>query len=206
MAHPSFDYAALSTLNLWLMTDSHVHHALQGPSQSGKLDAIARAAPRFGYSHELNTKHDAGRGLLRFQPALDVIDKLDAESFAEDTVKSMRDVSDQLSSQYGNENVFSATTKLLWLKFRYPIIIYDERIATVLGTRLTRDYYDQWQARFKYHEQSVADACLSLVDALTYVCDPDVATKEFVAKVSTSTWFQHRAFGSYLTFMGRNAV
>ncbi len=205
MPHPTFDYAALSTLNLWLMTDSHIHDALQMDCRDGKLNAIRRGAPRFAYSRELDAKYDVDCGLARFEPALNVIDDLKIETFRTNTHDSVLDVSRQLSTKYGNNNVFAATTKLLWLKFRHPIIIYDERAADSLGVKLTTKYYDQWQARFEYHRPSVTDACEGLLGALQYVYDPSIATKTYVQELAAENWFQHRVFGSYLTFMGRNA-
>lgn len=205
MTAPSLKYAALATLNLWLMTDSLVHKDLNNGTKIEKLDAIARGASRFGFWHELDPKYDEGVGLPSFQSALDVIDGLTPNEFTEDATKSINKISIQLSLRYGNRNVVSATSKLLWMKFRSPIVIYDKDAALALGTRLLWEYYDQWHARFAVYEQGVIAACHSLQDVIEYVYDPVVATSKYIADLSGSGWFRSRVFGTYLTNIGRAA-
>lgn len=187
------------------MSDAQIHQSMNSGSTAEKLDAIAMGASRFRFSQELKRMYDQDIGLPRFQPALNVIDSLTVDSFSPNTAESILHTARQISAHYGNENVVSATTKLLWMKFRFPIIIHDKNAEIALGTKLLHDYYDQWKSRFDYYEQSVIDACSALNNVLEYVYDPAIATSAFVSNIAASTWFQYRVFGTYLTNIGRHS-
>lgn len=205
MAAPSLKYAALATLNLWLLTDSSVHKELNDGTDREKLAAIARGANRWGFEHELQSIHDEGAGLVRFQPALDLIDGLRLQDFEDEPTTTIAKTARLLSLRYGNGNVVSATTKLLWMKFRSPIIIYDSKAGLALGANLLRKFYDQWHARYAVHRAEILDSCNALQDVLDYVSDPGIASADFVRDLAAENWFQQRVFGNYLTNIGRSA-
>lgn len=205
MAAPSLKYAALATLNLWLLTDASVHADLNSGSDEEKLAAIARGADRWGFDHILKAKHDEETGLARFQPALELIEGLRLQDFDEDPTTTITKTAQRLSLRYGNGKVLSATTKLLWMKFRSPVIVYDANAELALGTDLLRRFYDQWYARYAVYKTDILDACNSLQDVLDYVCDPAIASADFVRDLAAESWFQQRVFGTYLTNIGRNA-
>ena len=204
MSSPTLDYAALSTLNLWLMTDSSLHEMLNHGDRVEKLEALRRGSSRFSYAKELPSKFDEKHGHQRFEPVLNVIEQLSPEAVTQDVEACLHNAARKISSKYGNLQVYSATTKIMWLKFRSPVIIYEPTAADALGVKLTGEYFDRWKDRFRYYRQSVSDACLSLVDALQYVYDPETATREFVEELAAKAWFQQRVFGAYLSFIGRN--
>lgn len=205
MAAPTLKYAALATLNLWLMTDASVHADLNNGSNEKKLAALARGAHRWGFDSELLGCHEEGTGLARFQPALAFLDGLELPDFEGDVTTIITKTAHRLSLRYGNRNLVSATTKLLWMKFKSPIIVYDADTELALGTDLLRRFYDQWHARFAVYESEVLDACESLQHVLNYVCDPEISSAEFVQNLAAESWFQQRVFGSYLANIGRNA-
>lgn len=205
MAAPSLKYAALSTLNLWLLTDASVHADLNNGSNDEKLAAIARGADRWGFYRELDAEHDEGMGLARFQPALDLINGLRAQDFEEDSTTTITQIAHRLSLRYGEGNVLSATAKLLWMKFRSPIIVYDPNAELALGTDLLTKFYDQWYSRYAVYQTDILDACNTLQHVLDNVCDPTVASADFVGNLAAESWFQQRVFGTYLTNIGRSA-
>jgi len=188
------------------MTDSLNHRVLNGEAQNEKLDAIARGASRFRFERELSSAHDLDVGIPRFQPSLEIIDNVTMNEIEANPVEAIIQTSRRLSSRYGNDVVISATTKLLWMKFRYPIVIFDGYTETALGTKRIREYFDQWNARYVHYEQSVIEACDILSDSLQFTCDPKVATTEFVVELASADWFRRRVFGTYLYNIGRYAV
>jgi hypothetical protein len=200
----TFDFAALTYLNYWLDADRHIHAALQSDSTTDKLAALKKAAAQFRIARNLHKQYDVGRGLPRYGPVLEIIDSLTARDFTVDLAQSVIDVRDRLSSAYGDRDVLSATTKLLWVKIQTPIIIYDSQARTAIGTPDgdLSAYYESWGSQYSDHESDITDACSRLTGVLSYIIDHSVATKSYVDSVAQTQWFKQRVFDIYLWHVG----
>ena len=205
MAKPTLKYAANATLNCWLIADRRLHLAVNSGSREEKLKAISEAASRNKVARELNKKYDVGNGLSRYEPVLDAIDGLTPADFSNNPIETVLMVRDKLFSRYGNQDVDSATTTLLWVKVRAHIIIYNQHAQIALGTPNLREFYEHWTARFSYHEKSIIEAARSLHNILEFVYDPDVATSDYVSELAESKWFHYRIFDNHLRNIGHNA-
>jgi hypothetical protein len=204
MPQTTVNYAALRWLNSWLEADSRLYHQVSHGTHSQKLEAVNEAATRFRIARNLSTQYDTSLGLARYQPALAVIDNLTPEDFVGDLTANVLRIRDKLKSAYGGRNVLSATTKLLWLKLRSPIIIYDQQARDALGTRPgdLESFYDEWRRMFELSKPAIVDAVASLVDVLDYTVDPQTATRDYVLEFRTADWFLERVFDTHLWNLG----
>lgn len=147
----SFYEAAIQALEGWLKGNVHHHKTLAIGSENEKLTALNMAAKGYKIIRNFVKDYDERIGLQRLAPVLEIIDPLKAEDFSEDLVGQILEVRTKLSASYGNRYLLtSATTKFLWIKFRSPIIIYDEQARKALKTAThdLRSYYDAWQSRY----------------------------------------------------------
>jgi hypothetical protein len=136
MPKTQFKYYALHYLNLWTSQDRECCEALARSDKKEKLRTLAKAAVSYGIARNLRTRYDEGKGLLRLDPILKIVDRLDRADFRGDKFhSSIESVRRRISQQYGGRNVLFATTKFLWLKLQSPIIIYDSRARKALEVR-----------------------------------------------------------------------
>lgn len=131
-----FKYCALHYLNQWLTHDRKYYDGLSGKDEATKLEALNKAAVFYRVSRNLPDRYDVRKGLLRFKPVLDVLDSLSPTNFEGDALlPGILGVRDQISAQYGKRGVLSLTTKFLWLKIRWPIVIYDSKARAAVGAK-----------------------------------------------------------------------
>ncbi len=206
MRTSSLKYAALNFLNLWLDADRRLHTTVNSGSRSDKLAALGEAASRFRIARGFRLAHDTELGLERFEPILNLIDDLRSDDFTDTLTDSVLAVRDQISSLYGGTNLLSATTKFLWLKLRFPIVIYDRQARLALGTRGgdLHAYYDAWFDRYAKLRDEIATASLSLVDLGDYTCEPATANPTFLSSLVGEEWFHQRVFDIHLWNIGQN--
>lgn len=205
---PTFDYFALRYLNQWLEHDSIYSEQLKSDSFEVRLKGFSTACTFYGIARNLPKKFDLGVKLRRYEPALKLLDKFDADSLKQskplDVINAQLAFEMQLSKIYGGDRVISLMTKILWLKYQTSVIIYDSRAKNTLGFKsddLAR-YTIKWLEEFLTHEQEIVQSCKRLKDVQKYSINPQLATKEYVSNVSSQTWFQERVFDMYLWHHG----
>jgi hypothetical protein len=204
MATTTFEYCSLSYLNLWLKDDKNYCDALATGNRSEKLSALRSAAFTYRIARTL---HSSLTGPARYESLLDIIDSQEPIQFENDIVKEIRNVAARISVKYGHRNVLSATTKFLWIKIKQPILIFDSRARNALGIRNNNgleDFYDKWRAGFENNKTAIVNACSKLPEMNKYALDQEVATKDYIRKISNKTWFHERVFDIYLWNKGGN--
>lgn len=207
--HVGFEYCALRYLNMWLSNEREACEALAGDDVQVKLDALAKFAVAYGIARNLPTRHDRGEKLLRFQPVLEIIDEYTADDFqGTSLVENVKLVNSLISKRYERGSVLSLTTKLLWLKVKSPIIIYDQQARAALNTKYgeIEAFYSLWRQQFEKNKSRIEDACESLPDVHKYSIDPGFGSREYVAGISSQAWFQERVFDIYLWHTGANKL
>lgn len=201
----SWEYFSLHYLDMWLRHDRFYHESLNIGTREEKLISIKKAATYYKVARNLPREHDEEIGRARYEPLLEVIDKVSASDFSGDTVKSIRKVHKRISNAYGDRGVLSITTKLLWLKIRHPIIIYDSQARKALNT-VDGDlsgFYEAWRTEFEAHSNAIATVCSKLSSVSKYSCDQTIATSAYVRAISAQPWFQERVFDVYLWHEGQ---
>lgn len=200
----SLEYLSLHYLNLWLKHDKPYYEAITLGSQSEKLKAINKALAFYKVARNLPTKYDIEKNHERYEPILKIIDAVDSSDFSNDVVWSIEKVQKKISRAYGDRGVLSITTKLLWLKVRDPIIIYDSQARKALGTEdgNLSAFYNEWRNQYELHRKEILSACAKLSNVAKYSCDMKISTPKYIDEISSSNWFQERVFDVYLWHKG----
>jgi hypothetical protein len=196
----SFHFAALHYLNLWLAKEQRIHIGFQEHEPRKRLAAIAAGAAHFRVARTL-PKMDEERE--RYRGVLDILDGIKLEDVKETPVHVVSTITSEISSKYRNASVLSFTTKMLWLKFRSPIIIFDRQASNALKLKTSdfTEYWNRWQERFQQQQAEIEGACCLLVNVLPYVVDTSVTESE-VQALSRERSFHERVFDSYLWHHG----
>lgn len=207
MAAKTFEYCSLHYLNLWLTYDRGYCEALANGNRSEKLTTLKNAGGAYSVGRNLPSKYDEKKGLDRYEPVLDIIDPLKPEDFKNDPVKKILEIERKISEKYGNRSVLSLTTKFLWIKIKWPILIYDSQARSAIDTEdgALDAYYEKWRKEFKTNQGEIIEVCSKLPDMNKYVVNQEIGTKEYIREISDKTWFHERVFDIYLWNKGSNA-
>jgi len=200
----SFEYFSLHYLDMWLKHDRLYHDSINNGTREEKLNAIKKALAYYKVARTLPKEHDETTGCDRYGPILKIIDKVVASDFSTNPVKSILKVREKISKAYGGRNVLSVTSKLLWLKIRDPIIIYDSQARKALDTPggNFQLFYDEWQNKYEEHSHAIDNACSKLSKVAKYAYDQTTATPIYVKNISAQPWFKERVFDTYLWHKG----
>lgn len=201
----SLEYFSLHYLDMWLKHDRLYHEALNNGTRDEKLSSITKAMSYYKVARNLPKECDEGNGCKRYEPILGIIDKVVISDFSDNTLKSISKIQSKISKAYGGKSVLSVTTKLLWLKIRSPIIIYDSQARKALNTPDgdLPSFYSAWRAGFETHREDIVTVCEKLRKVAKYAYDQTTATPSYVQQISDQPWFQERVFDMYLWHQGQ---
>jgi hypothetical protein len=201
----SLEYYSLHYLDMWLKYDRLYHEALNNGTCDEKLSSIKMATTYYKVARNLPKECDEGNGRKRYEPILDIIDKVVVSDFSDNTLKSISKIQSKISKAYGGKGVLSVTTKLLWLKIRSPIIIYDSQARIALNTPDgdLPSFYSAWRAKYDTHRKDIVTVCAKLSKVAEYAYDQTTATPSYVQKISVQPWLQERVFDMYLWHQGQ---
>ncbi len=207
MATMTFEYCSLHYLNQWLSYDMGFCNALASNDKKKKLDALKKASAFYRIARNLPAKYEEKKGLARYEPVLEIIDVLTPRNFEDNPVQEIRKIEKRISQIYGR-GVLSLTTKILWIKIKHPILIYDSRARIALKTKNgdLESYYVAWRDDFKVHQQEIAAACAKLPDLYKYSVNQDIGTNDYIKMISSELWFHERVFDIYLWNKGNNGT
>ncbi len=205
MKNITFEYCSLHYLNWWLSHDMGYCQALDKGDEVEKFAALKQVATHYSIARNLPTAFDVNKGFTRYEPILKIIDSPNLALFKSgDLVKEIIDTSKLISNEYGGDNKLSLTTKFLWMKFKHPILIYDQRARNFLNTSDgdLDGYYKKWHAEFEAHQKEIVAACSKLPSLHKYAVDQEIGTKEYIDQISSKPWFHERVFDTYLWHRG----
>ena len=121
-----------------------------------------RALHEYGIARNCGTKPERDAGKNRFEPLFDVIDAVRNLDGFDDPIDAVAHVREELKDFYGR-TLFVAASKILWFKFKSPIVICDSLTMNALGLRGNQrgyeKFYPLWRERFKEDEAVIAKAC-----------------------------------------------
>jgi hypothetical protein len=115
-------------------------------------------------------------------------------------------LTDELKKKIGSANI-SAASKLLWLSFRDPFIIYDSRADYALRQGFNarfdgyREYAAAWRNAYAKHEAAIAKAVEELPKARVFMRSEPPLDHE-ILRTARETWFKERVFDTFLWEMG----
>ena len=203
MRNHNFKYSALRYLDQWLSRDKYFCSEFRAAARPTRLIALRRAAAFYGVSRNLPKEFDSAERLGPLLSILDSVNRDDFEGGREST--AVLEARRRIAERYGDRGVLSLTTKMLWLKFRTPLVIYDSQARNALGTKAgdLEGYVHIWRKTFEAKHPEISDACESLVTVRDYCLDPGVATAGYIKELAEQRWFQERVLDNYLWNRGR---
>jgi len=150
-----------------------------------RLKALQRCAGYFRIARKFPTRFDIERGIPRLDPVLVILDTLPARLRADRLVDIVDLTSQRLATAYGRKGLLSAATKLLWLIYRDPVILYDSQVRASLGVRAGdyAAYVRRWHALYSRHAVEIRSAA-------SRIRIPGVPSER--------EWFRRRVFDIYL--------
>jgi len=195
----TFEYCSLSYLNQWLSWDMKFFEVLNGRDRHEKLKTLKEAATFYKVARNLPKAYDEQKGYKRYEPLLDVLETIKIktkDSF--NLISTINEFNKKISAAYGGRNTLSLSTKMLWLKYRNPFIIYDSRAREALGSRDgdLEDYFYRWQEAYKANAEEVKRVCKKLPDLYKYTSEK--TTKKYIKSIIDEQWFRDRVFDIYL--------
>ena len=158
-----FEFCSLHYLNQWLSKEHVFCEAIGSIDRATRLEAISSAAKFFKVARNLPLEHENGKG--RYTPVLKLLDGISVPSVIEKGyVSSVERLRNKISKAYGEREVLSFASKILWVKIKSPVIIYDKQARQALGTDDGdyREYCRQWWETYAGHEKAIGNACGSL--------------------------------------------
>ncbi|MBE3794222.1 hypothetical protein [Vibrio parahaemolyticus] len=206
---PSFNYFSLKYLNQWLQHDSIYCEQLNSSCVTTQLKGFGSACKFYGIARNLPLEHDEKKGVPRYLPAVVTLNNFDfsqlLNSELSGKIQAQLNFENELSEKYGGEKrVLSLVTKILWLKHRSSVIIYDSRAKKALGYKGDdlAEYTAKWFKAFDEYRSAIEDCCTNLEYVVDFSIDPEVATKEYVRNITSKQWFHERVFDMYLWHYG----
>jgi len=202
---PDFKFCAIHYMEQWFCKEEALRLSLRNPDSESRLVGLAHAARFFAVARTLPRRFDVEIGVRRYEPLLEVMDEIkdrqiDSES-PEEIVEVFRS---ELSARYGGKDVLSLATKVLWLLFRDPIIIYDSRVRSALASPVADfpTYVERWLSHYDVHRSSIREACATLPELHQYIECGSRLSREDVLAVCNEDWFQKRVLDIYLWHQG----
>jgi hypothetical protein len=106
----------------------------------------------------------------------------------------------RIGERYGNRDLLSAATKLLWLFHRESVVIFDSQARVALGAT-HRDYdayLGRWRDEFARTEPAIRKACRALPGRRSAMSLTDEVSADHVREVSRQEWFRMRVLDIHL--------
>jgi hypothetical protein len=201
----NLEYCAQHFLQQWIANEKRLYAVLNGNGPSGVLDSLSEAITYFQVARSLPRKYDVERGLRRYEPLLRAFHELPQSStYDNDFVELVDRFQRRIGSSYGGRNLISLSSKLLWLRFRDPFIIYDSRVRGALKLTSTDygEFVERWLSSFEQYESQIARVCSFLPSILRYLVADSEAVEDEVAADCSEPWFHRRVFDIFLWHEG----
>ena len=206
-----FNFFALKYLDFWLGSDRQFFMEMANPEKKKRCQAAIDIAKEYKIIRGLRRDPETKLKKDRLEPVIDVLDRLQGVNFDKiNYISLVAEVRQNLEAIYKIVQL-SATTKLLWFRFRWPIIIYDRNACEALkkqGCRFDdRDYSAYcrcWREQFEINAATIRVACSRLPDAFAYsefAGGPESQAK--MLRVMREEWFIERVFDLFLWHKGK---
>ncbi|MDA7910042.1 hypothetical protein N9B44_00065 [bacterium] len=206
MPSRSLEHCSLHYLNQWIRHDSQCCQAFKFGTTTEKLSALSHAVSFYGISRNLPLRSDTNKGLPRFKPLLNALEQVKPQDFKSNPVAGIRKFESAIQKHYGSASKASLATKVLWLRLKRPIIIYDAQVRIAIGTRPgdLDSFYARWRESFETKNAEISQVCERLEKMGDYSVDHKLATPKYIRKVASTKWFRERVFDIYLWNLGAN--
>ncbi len=200
---PSFEFCAFRFLSQWEESEYALHNAFR--SAPAEKD-IRKALSYFQVARNFEGLKEPATATFILQCLTEVRSDR-ALSSPHEKVDKLAKILETRFHQYN----LSAASKLLWLSYREPYIVYDNRAVTALqddfGHRFdVRDYsaYSKvWREEYISFEASIQSAVEQLPKGRMFMRACPFSDQELVRRAK-ETWFLERVFDAFLWEVGGN--
>lgn len=201
----TFEAAAFRYLDQWVLDEEPLRERLLLKSDKTQRAALQKAATFFRVIRTLRRANEDESSVPRLELARQCLARISAADVSDETfVVVTEDLARELASRYGGGNLLSVASKLLWLKHRHPVVIYDERVRQSLGTK-SRDYasyVEAWHDRYMTHEAAIIRACRILPEAHRFLrCSPVLSAGD-IRQIAREEWFRRRVMDIFIWLGG----
>lgn len=197
----SFEYCAMRYLLLW-ETDERELHALMTNHPSPL--SLRKSMQHFRVARSFKGVADQGNATFI----------LNAVAGVAQEISSPREAAMSLAAQFQkrfNKFNLSAASKLLWLTFRSPYIIYDARAVAALRSlgwefdnKDYAKYYEAWHSQYDQHKLEIEQAAERLTKLQPFF-GAWHDSEDSLRKTASQPWFLERVFDNYLWELGDDA-
>lgn len=196
-----FNYCALAYADQWLGKDKDFCKILPDHNQpeNKRLETLHEALKFYRV-----TRNWPGSGVQRFRPLLKTLDKISHSKLStpEHRRQSVAKVVKELNSCTDKE-LFSLATKVLWIWFKQPFIIFDKNAASSLGfnsfgINQAEKYYKKWESAFDNVKADIEKACRQLPQQRSWLKHFDKVTDNELKVLAGKLFFHQRVFDNFL--------
>lgn len=201
--HPNPIYCALKYLDIWVTVDRQIHQLLNSIEISDQLSAVAKAVRSYKIARNLPKTGDSDVGMKRYLPVVEALSSISNDEFGEKSAVYLVSIlGKKITNRYGR-NVISLSSKLLWLRFRDKIVIYDNLVKSALKCRGDySDFYNRWNAKYMELSSEIDDACNNLPELSQCTLNPEITTPRYIREICCERWFKNRVFDILLWHTG----
>jgi hypothetical protein len=195
----SFEYCALRYLLLWETKERELHAFMTNdPSALG----LRKSLQHFRVARSF-------KGVAEEQNATLILNalRIATQRGISSPCESVMALADQFQTHFGKFNV-SAASKLLWLTFRSPYIIYDARAVAALrslGCEFDNKdypkYYEAWHSKYDEHKFEIEQAAEHLTKLQPFF-GAWHDSEDSLRTTASQPWFRERVFDNYLWELG----
>lgn len=196
----NFNYFAIKYLNDWVEWDKPFINKLKSKVSSEQILGLHDAAKYYKITRNFKKISEN-----RFEGVNNTLKNVRGSITVNNVDKKVLNLSNSLKSIYG-KNVISAASKLLWLKYKSPVVIYDQRAFNWLkqkGHKISIGDYatfrDAWLTEYEKERKNIKLACTKLSSVKEYSLAYSYTKKE-VSEISSKNWFSERVFDKYAWF------
>jgi len=196
-------YCAAKFLMQWVKREKHLHSAMStDPQDTDIFNALAyfQVSRNFkGLRRKADCIKIALSGVLKTQQLTSELDKVTA-------------LAENFFLNFGSFNL-SASSKLLWLSYRSPFIVYDSRTVKALSSHFGykfdssnyAEYCEAWRDEYRKNECEIELAITSLPNGRAFMYQSNLSDQELF-DLSKQSWFKERVFDIFLWEVGGDSL
>ncbi|HUY15483.1 MAG TPA: hypothetical protein VMX16_17910 [Terriglobia bacterium] len=200
----NLNFCALEYLNDWYRYDYYFVVGLCSEDEDEQLRWLVEAVNVYRIARNFKARP----GEVRLKQALRALNATGDSITDTNIVSAVRKLAGELGSPDGKV-LISAASKLLWFRYKSPVVIYDGRAHRCLSKQCSGKlaasdygaYYYEWREQFLKREEHIRSACSELSRVKEFSRAYAVSNKELGTLVGNG-WFRERVFDKFLWWNG----
>jgi len=193
---PTFEYCTLKLLNMYIKEEKAfldiLSPNLNSHVEAIKVNTLYKISILYSVHRFKGFKKEKMKTLFSAYNKVELINNNPA-----DVVNSF---SKDIANVFETERSFiSMSSKLLWFKFKSPVIIYDTRAKKAIKYKSDNyaEYIKEWEKQYLKKQAQIKTACNNVAKL-----DKSFFYSGFNRKILQEKWFHERVFDIYLWEIG----